>query len=351
MPTLTRGVVRAARIRPRWKRWKAILAGIALALALGSVAGGLYERHAVRRDAQRFPPPGQLVDVGGRRLHLLCIGSGRPVVLFEQAGFANSASFESARTAVARQTRVCSYDRRGIGWSDPGPRTITAGLMADDLRRLLDATGIDQPIIIVASSIGGVTAELFARRYPGRVAGLVFLDAGNSEAIARVRASTIPSLVNVGCSTAILAGSVGFFRLLDPWDLRREQTVQSERSQALMYGAKPWVMLCGIVRGARETLEEFAAAPPLRRELAVTALSAETRENFLPPALARLIGTPGGNTADLRVTHQHLAQGSDYGTWAVVPGSDHLIASSQPKAVVDAVSEMIFRLKAEAADQ
>ena len=86
MPTLTRGVVRAARIRPRWKRWKAILAGIALALALGSVAGGLYERHAVRRDAQRFPPPGQLVDVGGRRLHLLCIGSGRPVVLFEQAG-------------------------------------------------------------------------------------------------------------------------------------------------------------------------------------------------------------------------------------------------------------------------
>ncbi len=351
MLTLRRGVGRAARTRPRWKRWKAILAGLALALALGSVAGALYERHAVRRDAQRFPPPGQLVDVGGRRLHLLCIGSGSPVVLFEQAGFANSTSFTDARTAIAAHTRVCSYDRMGIGWSDPGPRTITAGWMADDLRRLLDSAAIGQPIVIVASSIGGVTAELFARRYPERVAGLVFLDAGNSETVARVSESHIPSLVNLGCGAATLTGSVGVFRLIDPWDLRREKTAQSERSQALMYGAKPWVMLCGIVRGARETLEEFAAAPPLRRELAVTALSADTRENFLPPALARIIGTPGGNTADLRATHQHLAQGSAYGRWTVVPGSDHLIASSQPQAVVDAVSEMIFRLKAEATEQ
>ena len=328
-----------------------ILSGIVGAVLLAAVAGALYERHAVRRDAARFPPPGQLVDVGGRRLHLLCIGSGSPVVLFEQAGFANSASFATARTAVAARTRVCSYDRVGIGWSDPGPRTITAGLMADDLRRLLDAAGIPHPIVIVASSIGGITAELFARRYPDRVAGLVFLDAGNSEAAARTVASHVASAVGLGCSAATTIGAVGFLRLIDPWDLRHQKTVESKRSAALMYGAKPWVMLCGIVRGARQTLEEFAAAPPLRREIPVTALSADTKENFLPPALARIIGTPGGNTAALLETHQHLAQGSAHGTWKVVPGSDHLIAGSQPQAVVNAVSEMIFRLNAEATDQ
>ena len=321
-----------------------ILAGLVAAILLAAGAGAAYERYAVRRDAARFPPPGQLVDVGGRRLHLLCSGSGRPVVLFEQAGFANSASFQTARAAIAAHTRVCSYDRVGIGWSDPGPRTITAGMMADDLRRLLDTASIDQPIVIVASSIGGVTAELFARRYPERVAGLVFLDAGNGEAAKRVSASNIPFLVGLGCGVTKAAGSVGVLRLLDPWDLRAEKSVQSERSQALMYGAKPWVMLCGIVRGAPETLAEFAAAPPLRRELPVTALSAETRESLLPPRLALLLGTPGGDTAALRATHQHLAAGSAHGKWRVVPGSDHLIASSQPQAVVDAVLEII-RLK------
>ena len=329
---------------PRWKRWKVILAGLAGALVLAGSAGALYERHAISRDAGRFPPPGQLVDVGGRRLHLICIGSGRPVVLFEQAGFANSASFSVARAAVAQHTRVCSYDRMGIGWSDPGPRVITAGLLAEDLRRLLDAARIDQPIVIVASSIGGITAELFARRHPGRVAGLVFLDAGNSEAAARLSARYMPAVLGPGCGIARAAGSVGLLRLIDPWDLRREKTEQSERSAALMYGARPWVMLCGIVRGGRATLAEFAAAPPLRRELPVTAFSAETRESLIPPALARLVGTPAGDTAALRETHQHLAQGSAYGKWKVVPGSDHLIAGSQPQAVVDAVLEMV-RLK------
>lgn len=225
-------------MRLRWKRWKVALVAFVWALVLAAAAGALYERHAVRRDAQRSPPPGQLVDVGGRQLHLICIGSGTPVVLFEQAGFANSASFTAARTALAQHTRVCSYDRVGIGWSDPGPRKITAGLMAEDLRRLLDTARIDQPIVIVASSIGGVTAEYFARRHPERVAGLVFLDAGNGEAVARISESNIPFLVNLGCGIANTAGSVGFLRLIDPWDLRREKTVQSERSAALMYGAK-----------------------------------------------------------------------------------------------------------------
>ncbi len=327
-----------------------ILAGIAGALVLAGVSGALYERYAVRRDARRFPAPGQRVDVGARRLHLLCIGSGSPVVVFEQAGFANSASFAVARTALAQHARVCSYDRAGIGWSDPAPRTVTAGMMADHLRRLLDAAAIPGPVVIVTSSIGGITAEMFARRHPDRVAGLVFLDAGNSEAAARTVAGHAMLPVSLGCGAAKAIGAAGLMRLIDPWDLRRDTSVQNERSAALMYGAKPWVMLCAIVRGAHETLEEFAAAPPLRRELPVTALSAETRESFLPPALARIIGTPGGNTADLRKTHQHLAQGSAYGKWKVVPGSDHLIASSQPQAVVDAVSEMIFRLKAEATE-
>jgi len=341
---MKRWTVRRAGVRPERKRWKLVLATFLGTLLLAAAAGALYERQATRRDERQFPPPGQLVDVGGRRLHLLCIGSGNPVVLFEQAGFANSTSFTTARTAISRHTRVCSYDRMGVGWSDPGPGTISGGLLANDLRRLLDASNIREPIVIVASSIGGVPAELFARRYPERVAGLVFLDAGNSEAVERVRARDLRVLSAITCGAARAASSVGLMRVLDPWDLRNERTEQAARSAALMYGAKPWLMLCGMVRAGLTTLDEFAAVPPLRREIPVTALSAESREALLPPALARMFGTPGGQVEAIRRTHQHLAQGSAHGTWKVVPGSDHLIASSQPQAVVDAVLEMV-RLK------
>ena len=315
----------------------------AAVFVLTAAGGALYERHAVRRDAGRFPPPGQLVDVGARRLHLLCIGSGSPPVVFEGSGFGNSASFSVAPSSLAVHTRVCSYDRMGVGWSDPGPREISAGLLAEGLRRLLDADRIREPIVVVASSVGGLTAELFARRHPERVAGLVFLDAANSDTIAFAMERNLATLAGTACSAATPVGAVGLLRLLDPWDLREERTEQAARSAALMYGAKPWVTLCAIVRARRATLREFDAAPPLRRELPVTAYSADTRESLLPPALARVVGTPGP-VPHLRETHQRLAQRSAHGIWKIVPGSDHLIASSQPQAVVHAVLAMV-RLK------
>jgi hypothetical protein len=94
------------------------------------------------------------------------------------------------------------------------------------------------------------------------------------------------------------------------------------------------------VRAADTTLHEFSEAPPLPRSLPVTALSAETREGLLPPAMASWFDI-GNSAAALRATHQRLAQGSDHGVWKVVPGSDHLIASSQPQAVVEAVLAML----------
>ena len=317
-----------------------LLVALLATLVGGPPIGWTYEQYAVRRDARRFPPPGRFVDVGGRRLHYVCIGSGAPLVLFEVSGFGNSVSFPVARTAVARRTRVCSYDRMGIGWSDPAPDEISAGMLVDDLGRVLTALNGRAPAVLVASSIGGVTAELFARRYPERVAGLVFLDAGNSEAIANLSKRDIPVLSRSACSGIRAVGAISLVRLLDPWHLRNGPTEQAARSAALMYGAKPWRMLCAMVRARQRTLREFAEAPALPRHLPITALSAEKREGLLPPALAAWF-QPGDSFVALRATHQRLARGSARGIWRIVPGSDHLIASSQPQAVVEAVFEMV----------
>ena len=298
-----------------------------------------YEQYAVKRDATRFPPPGHFVTVGGgRRLHYVCDGSGTPLVLFEVSGFSNSMSFAEARSGLSRQTRVCSYDRMGIGWSDRGPSRIPVSMLADDLRALVDDLSPRAPVVLVASSIGGLTVEFFARQHPDRIAGLVFLDAANSEALhQRLANQTFTLLASGACGLIPAAGAVGVIRLLDPWHMRR---ATDGGAAALMYGAKPWRMLCAMVRARDATVRELDAVPPLRREIPLTALSAASREELLPPALAGWFDV-GRFVEALHETHRHLAQRSLHGIWRTVPGSTHLIASSRPQAAIDAVLEML----------
>lgn len=214
-------------------------------------------------------------------------------------------------------------------------------MLAEDLGKLLNTLSPQAPAILVASSIGGLPVEYFAREHPERVAGLVFLDAGNSEAVrGALKGNYIPMLATLGCSVVRVASAIALVRLFDPWNFRGGNTEQSARSAAVMYGAKPWVMLCAMVRAGEATASEFDEAPPLRRDIPITALSAETREEFLPPALAGWIQLRGSVDA-LRETHQRLAKASTRGVWRMVPGSSHLIASSQPQAAIDAVADMI----------
>jgi pimeloyl-ACP methyl ester carboxylesterase len=308
----------------------------------GPLIGWAYEQYAVRRDAKRFPPPGQFVQVEPvRRLHYVCSGSGSPLVLFEVSGFSNSMSFVQARAGLSQLTRVCSYDRVGIGWSDRAPSTVPVSMLAEDLAKLLDTLSPQTPAILVASSIGGLPVEYYARQHPARVSGLVFLDAANSQ-IARgaLNRHYVPTLAAAACGALRAAGAIALVRMWDPWHMRNDRSESSARSAAVMYGAKPWVMLCGMVRAGDASVSEFDEAPPLRREIPITALSADTREEFLPPALAGWIQLRGSVDA-LRETHKRLAAGSARGVWRVVPGSSHLIASSRPQAVIDAVTDLI----------
>ncbi|HET7220121.1 MAG TPA: alpha/beta fold hydrolase, partial [Vicinamibacterales bacterium] len=127
------------------------------------------------------PPPGKLIDIGGFRLHLSCGGEGRPAVILDAALGASSVSWSHVQPALACSTRVCSYDRAGFGWSDPGPLPRTAGRMADELRTLLDRGGVEPPFIFVGHSFGALIARIFAARYRSDVAGLVLVDPAHPE--------------------------------------------------------------------------------------------------------------------------------------------------------------------------
>ena len=344
MPTLS-----SPRPSRRVGRRRAALVALA-SLVVAATGSWGYERYAVARDARLWPPVGQRIDVGGHRLHLVCGGSGTPTVVFETSGFSNSTSYGAVRDALTRYTRVCVYDRVGVGWSDPAPRTVTAGMLVDDLRRLQDAASLDGPLIIVASSIGGLTAELFARRYPDRVAALMFLDAANSDVIERLAASISPAIGSTSCAAISAAGAAGVMRMFDPWNQRESRA--TARSAALLYGAKPWLELCALVRGVQQTLRDFRDVPPLRRELPITAFSAATADDLLPPSVWRLVNIDrGALTTALQTSLEQLAARSSRGIWRRIPNSTHLIATSQPQAVVDGVMDLLAYTRSATAGQ
>jgi pimeloyl-ACP methyl ester carboxylesterase len=156
---------------------KMVILGSVALLAAACLLGIVFEQLSEWRDFRRFPPPGRMVDVGGRRLHLFCQGEGAgPTIIVEQGAGSPSIFWWPVQRALASTARVCTYDRAGYLWSPSlgKGRSITARV--DDLRDLLVSSGLPGPFVMVAHSYGGLMISQLARRHPELVAGLVFVD-------------------------------------------------------------------------------------------------------------------------------------------------------------------------------
>lgn len=135
---------------------------------------------------QSYPPVGKLVDVGGHRLHIHTTGQGSPTVVLEAGGGSWSLDWSLVQPEVARFTRVCSYDRAGFGWSDPGPQPRTSQQIIKELHALLVNARLSGPYVFVGHSFGGYTARLYASQYPGEVMGMVLIDARHQALVSRL---------------------------------------------------------------------------------------------------------------------------------------------------------------------
>ena len=141
-----------------------------------SLVGYIYEPIAEAADVTAYPPPGQLVDVGGYRLHINCTGEGSPTVVIESGWGDMSASWGWVQPEVARTTRICTYDRAGMGWSEASPQPRTAREYAKELHTLLTKANEPGPYVLVGHSMGGFTVLVYAHDYPDEVSGLVLID-------------------------------------------------------------------------------------------------------------------------------------------------------------------------------
>lgn len=145
-----------------------------------ALVGAIYESVAEAADAKAYPPPGQFVDVGGHRLHINCIGTGSPTVVIE-AGLGDwSTSWGgTVQPEVSKTTHVCTYDRAGMGWSDPGPLPRDAAHFAQELHTLLKNANVPGPYIMVGHSLGGAAVRVFVHDYVSEVAGVVLIESMN----------------------------------------------------------------------------------------------------------------------------------------------------------------------------
>jgi pimeloyl-ACP methyl ester carboxylesterase len=148
-------------------------AGLLIALAIS------VPLRAQGSNSTQYPPPGRLVDIGGRKLHLFCSGQGSPTIVLAAGGGAFSIDWALVQPKVAGTTRVCSYDRAGLAWSDPGPAEETVEETVGDLHLLLRSAAEKGPFILVGASVSGIFIRAYQHAFPDEVAGLVFTNSSH----------------------------------------------------------------------------------------------------------------------------------------------------------------------------
>jgi pimeloyl-ACP methyl ester carboxylesterase len=157
-----------------------IVAAEFLLLGIAALVGLLYESRHERRE-QALRPPGQLIDIGGYRLHLYCSGSGSPTVVLDFGLDGSYLDWFYVQPKIAQFARVCSYDRAGYGWSDPGPKPRVPSIMTEELHTLLERAGEKPPYILVGHSFGALDVRMYAHKFPEQVAGVVFVDGSHPD--------------------------------------------------------------------------------------------------------------------------------------------------------------------------
>ena len=153
-----------------------LISGFALAATLASLA-------QQNRPAQ--PPPGRLVNIGGRSLHIRCVGpaTGGPTVILEAGAGDHSNRWTAVQDLLAPRVRSCAYDRAGLGWSEPGPTPRTLQQEVFELHALLEKAKVPGPFVLVGHSLGGLVARLYADRYSAAVMGVVLIDALHEDSV------------------------------------------------------------------------------------------------------------------------------------------------------------------------
>jgi pimeloyl-ACP methyl ester carboxylesterase len=295
------------------RRWTLLFLGLCGLSGGTALTGATYQWIATRKELAATPPPGHLVDIGGYRLHLWCTGDGTPAVILDTGLGGSSADWGFVQPDVARFTRVCSYDRAGMGYSDPGPTPRTARRIASELDKLLVRSGIGGPVVLVGASIAGYDVRVFASDHAERTAGLVLVDASHED-----QAHEVPSMARF----VPLLSTIGVLRL---FGVTFGQRIESLAPSVRQYARATSFRAAGYQTTADEIIHVRESASEVR----------SSRRTLTIPVLV----VTGGRGADetWRQLQRDQASLSERGCLMIAHQSGHVVSVDQPEVVVDAI--------------
>jgi pimeloyl-ACP methyl ester carboxylesterase len=238
----------------RWIRRALLWSLVALLVAL--VIGAIYQAIATEIDQREaFPAPGEMVDVGEHRLHMNCVGQGSPTVVLD-AGWGYTSVEWSAwvQPEVAKHTRVCAYDRAGMGWSEPEAGAPDATQTTAELHTLLQEADEEGPYVFAGHSLAGLYSRIYAERYPEEVAGMVLVDSSHPDQFeGSGAAQTINRVIGV---VGPLVARTGIPRVFNLYLSNPElPPLQREQSDSLYYTTPHQVAVFEEMGTIPETME------------------------------------------------------------------------------------------------
>jgi pimeloyl-ACP methyl ester carboxylesterase len=311
-----------------------------LLLAATAMLGFLYQQWGQARDAKRFPAPGALISVGDHRLHLWCVGKGSPTVVLLSGGGTPAVTMYDAQTRIGTFTRVCSYDRAGLGWSDPPTKPMSLPDMVDDLDALLLNGHVDGPFVLVPESFGGMVALAYAKRNPTKIAGAVLVDASEPDLWFRVSPKSHGAikrndlLWQVGWRLGIIRAALPFAS--PDWVANLSPKLKGEFETVW---SRPMASF------ANDAIDAFQQTKISQRPSATPGLLGKS------PIIVLRHGKSGGMGADedfekeWPAAQAKLAALSSESRLIVAQENGHPIAEENPQLVADTVSDIVSKVR------
>jgi pimeloyl-ACP methyl ester carboxylesterase len=274
-------------------------------------------------------PPGRLVDVGGGiNMHIYCTGEGSPTIILDAGLNGGTMSWAQVQEQVSNHTRVCSYDRAGMSWSEPGTKPRTYMKIADELHVLLAASGEEGPYVLVGHSVGAHTVRFFVQKYPTDVAGIVLVDPAHEKILTT---ELIPAIQQLQRGYTFYA-QLGFWRyILNPGFIIGVEgpNVPAEIINNLEVVYSP--------KSLHTAADELAAMYETVRALNTTNIMGAWGDK---PTIVLSADNEIAQLTGALEHHKELASLSTRGEQVLVPGG-HNIHYEHPKVIAEAIVNIV----------
>ncbi|MCI0488604.1 MAG: haloalkane dehalogenase [Blastocatellia bacterium] len=303
----------------------------------------LDSQNADKTGDSALPPPGKLYDIGGYKLHINCTGKGGPTIVLESGAPGWSIHWSEVQKEVAKFARVCTYDRAGYGWSEPGPHPRTAKQAAEELHKLLAKSGEKGPYILAGHSFGGYVVRLFADQYPKDVAGIVLVDAAHEQQWERLPGARQAIEASFpGRQETIAKARAGQLKKEDYSDPPSPDTLAAYRYAWL----RPETHETALAeqQSAFDSAKQVAATKPLGDRPLLILSAGNSFAWFIEPTEANLPVIKMLNELWLEM-QKEMAKLSSRSKHIISEKSTHAIVFQQPDVVADAIRQMIDDVK------